>query len=1168
MCGIVAVLGRPSRRGAPELAGLLAAVGGVADGLAATDPADADLAALVDDLAGRLEEVDRQLRGPVGLACMLAGAHAGPAPGVGVPPAGAGRPEPVLPAVDAIAAAVAPLDAAMARIEGGLDAGAGSLDSAAVEEVNAAIGRLRDAWWAVGRDRLGAARAVAGCCPAPLDVGSLGAAALGGLWSLHVALASIDRLEVRGRDSAGVHVLVTGHGLDLDTPEVAALLASRAADPLFASMAVRSPAGALSLVYKAAAEIGELGDNVRALRAAVAADRLLGAALASPDARVTVLGHTRWASVGVVSEANAHPVNSDELGRRDGPYVTAALNGDVDNHAELRLADGLELHAEITTDAKVIPTMIARRIDAGEVTSEAFRTTVGRFDGSVAVAASSADDPDRIELALRGSGQSLYVGLADDAFVVASEPYGLVEETSRFVRMDGEVTRGQVVSLARHAAGTTAGVTRATYDGGLLPVDEGDVSVAEITTRDIDRAGFPHFLLKEVSEAPASLRKTLRGKILAGSDGRLTVRLGPDVLPPAVVAAVADHRITRVLVIGQGTAAVAGRAVADAFSRSLPGVVTSALPATELSGFGLSDDMSDTLTVAISQSGTTADTNRTVDLVRARRGAVVAVVNRRNSDLTAKADGVLYTSDGRDVEMAVASTKAFYSQVAAGWLLAIGLAGAAGVADESADARLRALRELPAALDTVLAERPAIAAVAASLAPPRRYWAVVGSGPDLVAAAEIRIKLSELCYRSIAADVTEDKKHIDLSCEPLILVCASGLSGPNADDVAKEVAIYRAHKAAPVVIAAAGETARFAHACDVIAVPRTDPALSFVLAAMVGHLFGYEAAVSIDGQALPLRAARSIVEAEVASSGGELTDLSVGPAIGVAVAPFLDGLRAGSYDGNLSASTTVRLVGLLRYVTGVIPIDGYELESGKVASPGVLVADLLEALGDAIDELTRPVDAIKHQAKTVTVGISRNEDALLALPLVHDTLSAGASADLLGYRALRTLGVLDGAVDEVLGFTRYRIDGSLGAERRGEWPTATVIDQGGIATTLRSRTASDPRLRGSKHRAAEEREVTVVRGASDGRTVVLVPEVKANTVTGLSLLHVRFAGHLDPVAAAEVLEGYRGRYAALRDAVTETEPSFDDARLAVVPLLDLLTQPVNVLARQWRPAAP
>src|SRR5205814_3896873 len=103
-----------------------------------------------------------------------------------------------------------------------------------------------------------------------------------------------------------------------------------------------------------------------------------------------------------------------------------------------------------------------------------------------------------------------------------------------------------------------------------------------------------------------------------------------------------------------------------------------------------------------------------------------------------------------------------------------------------------------------LATRDDIAVAAQRFAPERRYWAIVGNGPNRIAAQELRIKLSELCYKSIACDSTEDKKHIDLSSEPMILVCATGLDDSTAGDVAKEVAIYRAHKAAPIVIATEG----------------------------------------------------------------------------------------------------------------------------------------------------------------------------------------------------------------------------------------------------------------------------------------------------------------------------------------------------------------------------
>jgi glucosamine--fructose-6-phosphate aminotransferase (isomerizing) len=928
---------------------------------------------------------------------------------------------------------------------------------------------------------------------------------------------------------------------------------------------------ALAFVYKAAAEIGELGDNVRAVRAAVLSDELLRRALASPDAEATVVGHTRWASVGLISEANAHPLNSEERGREPAPYVAAALNGDVDNHLELRAAEGLSTPAEITTDAKVIPMLVSRRMAEGLAPGEAFRRTAASFEGSVAIAANAAADPGTLLLALRGSGQALYVGLADDAFVVASEPYGVVEETPRYLRMDGEATGGQIVVLRRDGAGTSAGLERRAYDGTALPVADEEITTAEITTRDVDRAGYPHFLLKEVSEAPESFRKTLRGKVVEDADGRLTVALGEETLPAAVRKALGAGAYRRVLVIGQGTAAVAGQILGATLSSVLPpaaGLTVAALPASELSGFGLDDDMSDALVIAISQSGTTTDTNRTVDLVRARGAAVLAVVNRRNSDLVEKADGVLYTSDGRDVEMSVASTKAFYAQVAAGFLLSLAIAREVGGGNPRREHELLAgLRQLPEALDEVLAARPAIAAAASAHAPARRHWAVVGNGPNRLAAAELRIKLSELAYKSIACDATEDKKHIDLSSEPLILVCAAGLPPAAAADVGKELAIYRAHKAAPVVIGTRGSAAAYQAALAVVEVPEVHPQLAFVLSAMAGHLFGYEAALAIDAQARGLREIRAAVEGVVAEADGPPEHLLVrlAPRVAAGARTFLGALRDGAYNGALEAGTAVQLASVLRYATRALPLELYELDHGRVGTPGAVVEDLAAALTRAIDELTRPVDAIRHQAKTVTVGISRSEEELFRAGLVAAALAAGMPRERFSYRVLRTLGALGPAVEEVTGFTRYRIEGEVGAADGARGARIFVVDKGGIAAGLRSRAEGDGGdvLRGTKHRAATLQEVTVAKGGTDGRTVVLVPEIRQGGVVGITLLHARFADRLPGATMRAVLEGYQSRYGALVDAVTETA-AFSDARLGELPVIDLLTSPVHVLAEAWR----
>ena len=1175
MCGIIAVVRRPSDRRPPQSGSVTVALAGAhrqLERLSTTIPDPARLGEVAADIAA----VDRSLRGAPGLEALVSD------------PALLSDVTHLARALEGdlveIEAALDSLEADAALLEGGP-----GLASVGIEAINAAVVDLKDAVWAIEHDRVRTAQAVrllAGPQASPN--------ALAGYLSIQQALSALDRLEVRGRDSAGLHILVRGHQLDLGSGAVAAELDRRGTDPLFGSGAVQSADGHLGFVYKAAAEIGELGDNTRALRRAITDDDLLRRALQAPTSEAVVLGHTRWASVGIISQANAHPLNSEELavpGSSPGsaPYLTAVLNGDVDNFADLKATEALRIPVEITTDAKVIPTLTSRHLVSGCDLVEAFRRCVDALEGSVAIGASSADQPEDLLLALRGSGQALYVGLAEDTYLVASEPYGVVEESERYLRLDGETpadptnpsaTRGQLVRLRGAQAGTVEGIERLAYDGTPLPVVDTELATAQITTRDIDRGDAPHFLLKEISEAPDSFRKTLRGRVVE-RDGHLQVLVGDDTLSAELRHDLRAGRIRRILAIGQGTAAVAGQSLAAVLRAAVADdrIESRAVLATELSGFELAADLSDTLVVAISQSGTTTDTNRTVDLVRSRGGRVVAVVNRRSSDLTDKADGVLYTSDGRDIEMSVASTKAFYAQIAAGFVLGLAIAGEVGLDPTyPVDAVLAGLRDLPDQMRRTLELRPVIAEAATSLAPSRRYWAVVGNGSNRIAANEVRIKASELCYKSIACDATEDKKHIDLSSEPLILVCAAGLTGSTADDVAKEIAIYRAHKAAPVVIATEGEE-RFSAAMQAVLVPATHPALAFVLSAMAGHLFSYEAALAIDAQARPLREARAAIESVVSSSsrstsgstsvpgaadGADLLD-RLAPTLEPVVARFFDVLRTGDYDGHLEASTAVRLASQLRYALGVLPLEAYQVEHGKVGTPSVVVEDLTASLTRAIEELTRPIDAIKHQAKTVTVGISRSDESLLQVPLVAAVLAAGVARDQLTYGSLRALATLDPAVTEVLGYTRYRIEGRV--EDDSSPASVVVIDRGGISREIVSRTESKPELVGTKHRVATQRLVTVARGRSDGRTLVIVPEVKDKQTTGLTLLHLQFRDRLEPATMRAVLSGYQGRFSALKDAVTETEPTFREDLLGSLPVVDLLTEPVNVLADHWRAGA-
>ena len=125
-----------------------------------------------------------------------------------------------------------------------------------------------------------------------------------------------------------------------------------------------------------------------------------------------------------------------------------------------------------------------------------------------------------------------------------------------------------------------------------------------------------------------------------------------------------------------------------------------------------------------------------------------------------------------------------------------------------------------------------------------------------------------------------------------------------------------------------------------------------------------------------------------------------------------------------------------------------------------------------------------------------------------------------------------------------------------------MVDKGGIAANIASRVERDPALRGTKHRVAVEREPFVTVG-TDGRVVLIVPEVKDNQTTGLTLCHLKLAGDLGATVARTVLQGYRNRYRQLVDVVTEREPSFREDLLAHVPTVDLLTAPISDVAARW-----
>lgn len=1015
---------------------------------------------------------------------------------------------------------------------------------------------------------------------------------------INLLLNALDRLEVRGRDSAGLQIVFTLEN-EKDMEKILVKLIDsnlyqnyltrvKEGDLLNDSISVTADRRTLAFTYKTFSIVGELGRNVSNLRQTIKKDKILRHLASLDTLYETALTHTRWASVGSITEENCHPVNNYKPNQisplfpfyqKSVAHINVILNGDIDNYPALytNLEIGKEpINPEVTTDTKIIPLQIEKYLKAGQNLAESFRLALNDFEGSHAIAMTSDLEPGKFFLALRGSGQSIYVGISSDQCMFSSELYGLVEVMPHFIKMNGEINAsgenaaaGQIFILDQNSSGRLAEIKASYYDGTKISLKENSLQKAEITTRDIDRGDYPHFFLKEISESAVSIKRTLRGKyrIVTKNDSlsQVIFNLGMNIVPAAVQSGLKNGTIKNIIVIGHGTAAVAGTVVADALDHYLKdkNINVTARLASELSGFLLKEDLSDTLVIPITQSGTTTDTNRAVAMANERGAFIISIVNRRQSDITVKSHGVFYTSDGRDIEMSVASTKAFYSQIIAGQVLALFVAQLLGArTDDYIAAKLRNLEAAPQLMARVFARRDQISA-SVKITSAKNFWAIVGSGPNKAAADEIRIKLSELCYKTISSDIVENKKHIDLSAEPLILVCAAGNPAQVIEDIVKEAAIFKAHKAA-VVVFAEEDDHRFDKIADaVIYIPAARMPLPVILNTMAGHLWGYYAACGINEEALIFKEFRNNLSLATArqdknnySLYEKIADGSLRQIINKFYKSFNHYRNEGSFT-LLSVRTMSDLILLIKYSAGKLPLEDFSHEF-KVDENYVSPISFLDViLGKAIDELTRPIDAIRHQAKTVTVGTTRREKVFKGI--IFDLLEGlNFSIKDLTYKNVMTVSRIQPVVLAVRGYTIYDINNLDAQGNPAEDSTITILKKEGVASQMISRTETSKLLMGTKRTIVSTGQVYIGKGKADGASIVILPlRGKSDFIGNLLLLHVDYDEHLSLLEKKKAL-GYR--YNDIRNLVNEYNINWDDGYLEKIPIADLFSEPVETLA--------
>jgi glucosamine--fructose-6-phosphate aminotransferase (isomerizing) len=520
------------------------------------------------------------------------------------------------------------------------------------------------------------------------------------------------------------------------------------------------------------------------------------------------IGHTRWATHGRVTEANCHP-HDDSSGR-----VHVVLNGIVENWAELRRrleGEGATFTSE--TDAEAVAHLIAARYDGSLV--DAVRAAYGELRGHYAFVAVHADEPGVLVAARKEC--PLVVGLGEGENFVASAIPAFLRDTRRVQMVEND----EIVVV------TPEGTRFLTASGEEIERAAEEIDWDEETA---EKSGYETFMLKEIHEQPEAVAETVLD------------RLAPDgvVLGDIGVSDAELQELRRIVVVACGTsyhAGLAGRYAIETWSR-VPVEMDIA------SEFRYRDPVVDErdLVIGITQSGETADTLAAMRLARGKGAKVLAITNVMGSQATRDADGVLFTRAG--LEIGVAATKTYVSQVAAMYLLALRLAEVRQTLDqERVEQLVGDLRALPERIQEVVEQADAPAREMARHWRDASFFLYLGRHAGLATALEGALKLKEISYVPTDAYAAGEMKHgpIALLDERTPVVCVATES-PVLDKVLSNIAEVRARGAHVLAVATAGDEHVAEHAEEVLYVPRTDWLIQPLLAVIPLQLLAYHIA--------------------------------------------------------------------------------------------------------------------------------------------------------------------------------------------------------------------------------------------------------------------------------------------------------------------------------------
>jgi glucosamine--fructose-6-phosphate aminotransferase (isomerizing) len=532
------------------------------------------------------------------------------------------------------------------------------------------------------------------------------------------------------------------------------------------------------------------------------------------------IGHTRWATHGRPTEENAHP-HRDCTGK-----VVVVHNGIIENYLSLKQRLQAEDHRLVTeTDTEVVAHLIEKFLREGAPNLEsAVRRTVSELRGICAMAVLWSEEPEKI-VAVR-QGPPIVIGLGENEYFVASDVPPVLEHTREvFFLGDGEI-----------ATLTRGGVTVTDFEGTVVAPRVQHITWDPIM---VEKGGFKHYMLKEIYEQPRAVRDTVIGRV-SQTDGRVF-------LEEMELSDEDFRRFTSVKAVACGTshhAAMAGKYMLEQLVR-IPVEVDYA------SEFRYRDPILDenTLVVAISQSGETADTLAAVRESREKGAKILSICNVQGSMLTRESHGTILTHAGP--EIGVASTKAFTSQMTVFYLLALYMAQRRGVmSQEESLEHVRALSSLPVKMESLLSSDEQMEKLAREFHKANGFL-YLGRGINFPIALEGALKLKEISYIHAEGYPAGEMKHgpnalIDEEL-PVVVIATRDASNP-ASNIRYEKTLsnmqeVKARDGVVIALVTEGDAEANQAADRIIEIPHSTDLISPILAIVPLQLLAYHIGV-------------------------------------------------------------------------------------------------------------------------------------------------------------------------------------------------------------------------------------------------------------------------------------------------------------------------------------